>query len=191
MRLPDGLGPAGVSGCSGGEWQKELCLTSLWGGLISPEVPSQRWLALQTKGGILQEELKVFPHPPTQSPTTRLTCLQITPPLCTIFLTPFAAANTSCLPPFCPKHFTGLLPLCSLDSKVGQTLLRCKFGPPLPYKQGQASSLPGPRSPLNGRCGATSKHIRPQAPFLQQILGNVPLYYPEMKFMDHITHLHT
>lgn len=40
-----------------GRWQ-EICLLSLWGGLISSQVPSQTWPALPAKGGIPQERTK-------------------------------------------------------------------------------------------------------------------------------------
>lgn len=71
LKLPNWLGPVWVSGCSGGGWQEELCVISLWGGLISSEVSSQRWPALLARGGIPQERTKgtlspsaIPPHPP-------------------------------------------------------------------------------------------------------------------------------
>lgn len=53
-----------------GQVAEELRLTSLWGGLISSEVPSQRGLVPPTERRIPQEELKAFPYPPTQCPAT-------------------------------------------------------------------------------------------------------------------------
>ena len=83
LRLPDWLGPVWVSGCSGGGWQEEICLASLWGGLISSGIPRDGQV-FQQREESLKKELKAhatpLPHPVPCY--TRLPGLQAISPLC-------------------------------------------------------------------------------------------------------------
>lgn len=146
-----------------GCWQ-EICLLSLRTGLISSQVPSQRWPALPAKEGIPQERTKgtLAPPPPTSTHTyLHSQCqqgLQIISQLCTLS---HARATTNCSHPHrLPQalHWSPASMSLPLQRETNlpkvQTLGSASH---LPYEQRQASSLPGPPFPhLQGRSGSTA-----------------------------------